>query len=126
MSEIDSHNRNRLRVFIDMSIKYIYTIVGWILGEDYNVTIILIKQLLAKKENYMRLSYDKLWKLLIDRKMSVATLRKEAEIAPNTMTRMRKEQEVTLSVLGRICEVLDVNFGDIIEYIPDNEGRIER
>lgn len=74
----------------------------------------------------MRLSYDKLWKLLIDRKMSVATLRKEAEIAPNTMTRMRKKQEVTLSVLGRICEVLDVNFGDIIEYIPDNEGRIER
>lgn len=54
----------------------------------------------------MRLSYDKMWKLLIDRKMSVAELRKEAEIAPNTMTRMRKEQEVTLSVLGRICEVL--------------------
>ena len=69
----------------------------------------------------MRVSYDKLWKLLIDRKMSVASLRKEAEIAPNTMTRMRKEQEVTMSVLGRICNVLDVDFGDIIEYIPTEE-----
>ena len=69
----------------------------------------------------MKISYDRLWKLLIDRKMSVATLRKEAEIAPNTMTRMRKEQEVTLSVLGRICEVLNVDFGDIIEYVHEDE-----
>ena len=53
----------------------------------------------------MKVSYDRLWKLLIDRKMTAATLRKEAEIAPNTMTRMKKEQEVTLSVLGRICTV---------------------
>lgn len=69
----------------------------------------------------MKISYDRLWKLLIDRKMSVATLRKEAEIAPNTVTRMRKEQEVTLSVLGRICEVLNVDFGDIIEYVHEDE-----
>ena len=70
----------------------------------------------------MKVSYDRLWKLLIDRKMTAATLRKEAEIAPNTMTRMKKEQEVTLSVLGRICNVLDVDFGDIIEYVPEDEN----
>lgn len=58
---------------------------------------------------------------LINRKMSVAALRKEAEIAPNRITRMRKEQEVTLSVLGRICEVLNVDFGDIVEYVRENE-----
>ena len=69
----------------------------------------------------MKVSYDRLWKLLIDRKMTAATLRKEAEIAPNTMTRMKKEQEVTLSVLGRICNVLDVDLGDIIEYVPEDE-----
>lgn len=68
----------------------------------------------------MMVSYNKLWKLLIDRKMSVPALRKEAAIAPNTMTRMRKDQEVTLSVLGRICEVLDVDFGDIVEYVHES------
>ena len=40
----------------------------------------------------MSVSYDKLWKLLIDKKMSASELRKEAAIAPNTLTKMRKEQ----------------------------------
>lgn len=69
----------------------------------------------------MAVSYNRLWKLLIDKKMSVADLRKTAEIAPNTMTRMRKEQEVTMSVLEKICDVLDADFGDIIEYIKLDE-----
>lgn len=50
----------------------------------------------------MAISYNKLWKKLIDKKMSAADLRKKADIAPNTMTRMKKDQEVT------------------IEYIPDD------
>ena len=62
------------------------------------------------------ISYNKLWKLLIDKKMSVADMRKAADIAPNTVTRMKKDQEVTLSVLEKICDVLDVDFGDIIEF----------
>lgn len=65
----------------------------------------------------MAVSYDKLWKLLIDKKMSAAELRRSAEIAPNTMTRMRKDQEVTMFVLEKICDVLDADFGDIVEYI---------
>lgn len=69
----------------------------------------------------MAVSYNRLWKLLIDKKMSVADLRKTAEIAPNTMTRMRKDQEVTMSVLEKICDVLDADFGDIIEYIKLDE-----
>lgn len=52
----------------------------------------------------MSISYNKLWKLLIDKKMSASELRKNAEIAPNTMTRMRKNQDVSLVVLGRICD----------------------
>lgn len=48
--------------------------------------------------------------------MSVADMRKAADIAPNTVTRMKKDQEVTLSVLEKICDVLDVDFGDIIEF----------
>ena len=69
----------------------------------------------------MAVSYNRLWKLLIDKKMSVADLRRTAEIAPNTMTRMRKDQEVTMSVLEKICDVLDADFGDIIEYIKLDE-----
>lgn len=59
----------------------------------------------------MAISYNKLWKLLVDKKMSKADLRKAAGIAPNTMTRLRRDEEVTLSVLNRICIVLDVNIG---------------
>ena len=51
----------------------------------------------------MAISYNKIWKLLVDKKMSKADLRKAAGIAPNTMTRLRRDEEVTLSVLNRIC-----------------------
>ena len=69
----------------------------------------------------MGISYNKLWKLLIDKKMTSADLRKAADIAPNTLTRLKRDQEVTVQVLERICDVLDADFGDIIEFIPDNE-----
>ena len=67
----------------------------------------------------MAVSYNRLWKLLIDRKMSNADLRKQAEIAPNTMTKLRRDEEVTLGVLGKICKTLDVDYGDIMEYVRD-------
>ena len=69
----------------------------------------------------MAISYNKLWKLLIDKRMSVAELRKQAGVAPNTLTRMKKDQEVTIQVLERICEVLNTDFGEIIEYCPNKE-----
>ena len=69
----------------------------------------------------MSVSYDKLWKLLIDRKMSKVELRKAAQVAPNTMTKLNREEPVTLKVLGKFCKVLKVDFGDIVEYIPDEE-----
>lgn len=64
----------------------------------------------------MSISYNRLWKLLIDKNMSVAEMRRAADIAPNTVTRMKKDQEVTMMVLEKICEVLDADFGDIVEY----------
>ena len=66
----------------------------------------------------MAISYNKLWKLLVDKKMSKADLRKAAGIAPNTMTRLRRDEEVTLTVLNRICSTLEVNIGDIMEFLP--------
>ena len=68
----------------------------------------------------MKISYNKLWKLLIDKKMSKADLRKEAGIAPNTMTKLRRDEEVSLSVLNKICSTLNVNIGDVMEFLLDN------
>ena len=67
----------------------------------------------------MAVSYNRLWKLLIDKNMSVTEMRRAADIAPNTVTRMKKDQEVTMSVLEKICAVLDADFGDIVEYVKD-------
>ena len=70
----------------------------------------------------MSISYNKLWKLLVDKKMSKADLRKAAGIAPNTMTRLRRDEEVTLTVLNKICKTLEVDIGDIMEFIPENNS----
>lgn len=67
----------------------------------------------------MAISYKKLWKLLVDKKMSKADLRKATGIAPNTMTRLRRDEEVTLTVLNRICSTLEVDIGDIMEFLPE-------
>ena len=64
----------------------------------------------------MAVSYNKLWKLLIDKKMSKSDLRKKAEIAPNTMTKLRRDEEVSLTILSKICKTLHADFGDIVEY----------
>ena len=70
----------------------------------------------------MAISYNKLWKLLVDRKMSKADLRKAAGIAPNTMTRLRRDEEVTLTVLNKICAVLGAGIGDIMEFLPEEKA----
>ena len=73
----------------------------------------------------MAVSYDKLWKLLVDKKMSKADLRKVADISPNTLTRMRKDEPVTLDLLSRICKALDVDLGDIVSYVSDADNNTD-
>ncbi|MDG0889237.1 helix-turn-helix domain-containing protein [Paracholeplasma manati] len=65
----------------------------------------------------MRYSYNNLWKLLIDNHMKKKDLEVAAHIASSTIAKMSKELPVTLDVLGRICEVLKCNIGDILEII---------
>lgn len=67
----------------------------------------------------MKVSYNKLWKLLVDKKMSKADLRKAAEIAPNTLTKMRKDEPVSIDVLLRVCEQLDCNIGDMMDVCKE-------
>ncbi len=68
-------------------------------------------------ENIMKISYKKLWILLIEKDISPATLRKDLSIATGTMTKLRKNEEVALSVMLRICEYLDCNIGDICDAV---------
>jgi len=65
----------------------------------------------------MRISYKKLWILLIEKEISPTTLRKDLNIATGTMTKLRKNGEVALSVLLRICEYLDCDIGDICQAL---------
>ena len=53
--------------------------------------------------------------------MSKADLRKAAGIAPNTMTRLRRDEEVTLTVLNKICAALGADIGDIMEFLPEEK-----
>lgn len=69
----------------------------------------------------MAVRYNKLWKVLVDRKMSKADLRKMADISSNTMTKMRKDEFVALAILDRICETLKVDYSDIIEHVDGGE-----
>ena len=68
----------------------------------------------------MAVSYSKLWKILIDQKMSKADLRKKADISSNTMTKLNKDEEVAMSILGKICKTLNVDYGDIMEYVDED------
>ena len=70
-----------------------------------------------KKAAYKQysISYNKLWKLLIDRKMSNTDLRRVSGICPNTLTKLRRDQEVSTVVLERRCTALGVNIWDIME-----------
>lgn len=67
----------------------------------------------------MRISYKKLWVTLAEKEISPVTLRKDLNIATGTMTKLRKNEEVALSVLLRICEYLECNIGDICDAIKD-------
>ena len=62
-----------------------------------------------------QIRYNKLWKVLVDKKLSKADLRRGIGAAPNTMTKLRRDEEVAMSVLIRICEFLDTDIGEIVE-----------
>lgn len=67
----------------------------------------------------MTISYDKLWKKLIDKKMTKNALRIKAEMSSSTMAKMSKNETVSMDVMLRICKVLDCEFNDIIEIKKD-------
>ena len=68
-------------------------------------------------------SCKKLWIKLAEREISRAELRKMTEIAPNTMTKLVKNEYVAMPVLDKICGALNVDYGDIMTYIQECEKK---
>lgn len=62
-------------------------------------------------------SYDKLWKKLIDEKMSRTELKKQSGISFNVLAKLGKNEFVSLESLFKICTVLNCNIGDIVDFI---------
>ncbi len=71
-------------------------------------------------------NYNKLWKILIDKKMRKKDLMALTDINATTMAKMGKERPVSLEVLGRICKALECNVGDIVDIIPDENESEEK
>ena len=65
----------------------------------------------------MKISYKKLWLMLVERELSKATLRKDLKLSAGTLTKLNKGEEVSLSILLRICEYLNCDIGDICEAV---------
>ena len=67
------------------------------------------------------MSYNKLWKLLIDKNMKKSDLRKNAGISSSSLAKLGKDENVTTEVLMKICNELKCDVGDIMEFIPEEK-----
>lgn len=67
----------------------------------------------------MGMSYNKLWKLLIDKKMKKSDLRKRAGISSSSLAKLSKDENVTTEILAKICKELQCDIADIMEFVPD-------
>lgn len=67
----------------------------------------------------MAVSYNKLWKLLIDKNMNKTQLCERAKISTNAMAKLGKNEDVRVEVLAKICVELGCTMDEIMEIIPD-------
>lgn len=70
----------------------------------------------------MAISYNGLWKLLIDKDMKKVDLINNLNISSSTVAKMKKGKPVSLSVIERICKELDCDFGDLINFIDQDKN----
>lgn len=69
----------------------------------------------------MSISYNKLWKLMIDKKINKTTLRNEAGISSNAMAKLGKNESVQIEVLDKICRTLECGVNDVVEFTSVEE-----
>ena len=73
----------------------------------------------------MAISYDNLWKLLIDKRMNKTQLKQLAGISTNAVAKLGKNEAVSLETLEKICKILHCNIGDIVEFLKASESTRE-
>ena len=71
----------------------------------------------------MPVSYNKLWKCMIDKKMTKTELTKLAGISTNAMAKLGRDDDVRVNVLEKICVALDCKFDDIVEIVSSDEQK---
>lgn len=69
----------------------------------------------------MDVSYKKLWKILIDKEMKKKDLQEAAGVSWASISKLSKNENVSMDVLGKICTALDCNIGDIVEFIKEDQ-----
>lgn len=69
----------------------------------------------------MAWSYDRLWILLIQRKMTKTKLKQEAKLNNTVVAKMGKCEPVTMEAIGKICATLKCRIEDVVEFVPDEE-----
>ena len=67
--------------------------------------------------------YKKLWKLLIDKEMTRSQLRQQTGMSASTMAKLGKGEDVSMGLMRRICELLDCNIGDVMEFVTETEKK---
>ena len=68
----------------------------------------------------MKVSYDKLWKLLIDNKMKKSYLAKAAQISQYTMTNLNNDRLVSMEIMLRLCKIFHCDIGDVMEVYEED------
>lgn len=71
----------------------------------------------------MAISYNRLWKRLIDHDLNKTDMMHRANISTNVLARLGKGAPVSMESMEKICKVLDCNIGDVMEFVPNNEDR---
>lgn len=67
----------------------------------------------------MKITYNKLWKLLIDRNMNKTELKNKAQVSTNAIAKLGRNEAVSMDTMDKICKALNCNIGDVMEFVPD-------
>lgn len=73
----------------------------------------------SKGREYMDVSYNKLFKLLIDKELKKTEFAKEIGISANTLAKLSRNEFVSMEVIVRICRYVECNVDDILDILPD-------
>ncbi len=71
----------------------------------------------------MATSYKKLWHILVDRELKKKDLQEMANLTHYQMTKLSRGENITTDIVGRICAALNVKADDIMEFVPDSNGK---